>query len=124
MAPKSSVEAWKYVKREGADCICQLCGKNFSGTLTRVVDHLLSISNGNGGGVEGCPAISDEQKDAVQRDYDKSKAEKGRKEMKRQRIQKEIGMSSSPMNSSFTSKFDGSSSTQTKTCGASTLNAF
>jgi hypothetical protein len=124
MAPKSTAVAWKYVKREGADCICQLCGKHFSGTLTRVVDHLLSISSGNGGGVEGCPAISDEQKDAVQRDYDKSKEVKGRKEMKRQRIQREIAMSSSPVNSSFTSKFDGSSSTQTKTCGASTLNAF
>jgi hypothetical protein len=88
------------------------------------VDHLLNTSNGNGGGVEGCPAISDEQKDAVQRDYDKSKEEKGRKEMKRQQIQREIGMSSSPMNSSFTSKFNGSSSTQTKSCGPSTLNAF
>jgi hypothetical protein len=84
MAPKSSAEAWKYVKREGADYICHLCGKIFSGTLTRVVDHLLSIFSGNRGGVEGCPAIYDEQKDAVQQDYDKSKADKGRKEMKRQ----------------------------------------
>lgn len=112
------------MKKKGTDCICQLCGKHLSGPLTKLVDHLLNLSSGTKGGVEGCPTISDEQKDAMQQDYDKSKEVKGRKEMKRQRIQREIVMSSSPMNYSFTSKFNRSSSTQTKTCGVSTLNAF
>ena len=72
MAPhKSSAEAWKYVKKEGLHVTCLLCGHKFCGSLTRVVDHLLGVSNGSGGGVEGCKAISDEQKVVVQQDYDK-----------------------------------------------------
>ena len=63
-----------------------LCGHKFCGSLTQVVDHLLGVSNGSGGGVEACKGISDEQKVAVQQDYEKSKAERGKKEAKRQRI--------------------------------------
>jgi hypothetical protein len=50
--PKSTAEAWKHVKKEGNSLIYQLCGHNFSGSLTRAVDHLLGISDGSGGGVE------------------------------------------------------------------------
>jgi len=60
-----------------------MCGHNFSGSLTRVVNHLLSISNGSGGGVEGRTKICDEHKDAVEKDYKKSKVEKGKSDMKR-----------------------------------------
>ena len=47
------------------------------------MDHLLGINNGSGGGVEGCTKISDEQKDVVEKDYNKSKVEKGKRDMKR-----------------------------------------
>ena len=129
MAPhKSSTEAWKYVKKEGLYVTCMLCGHKFCGSLTWVVDHLLGVSNGSGGGVEACKGISDEQKVAVQQDYEKSKAEGGKKEAKRQRIQREIDVSSSPEIASHTSKFGGSSSTPaTNTIGGSgtaTLNTF
>lgn len=57
MAPgKSNAEAWKYMSREPKDptkLICSLCGDKFTGSLTRVVDHLLSSSNGRGGDVGG-----------------------------------------------------------------------
>ena len=85
MAPhKSSAEAWKYVKREGLYVTCMLCGHKFCGSLTRVVDHLLGVSNGSGGGVETCKGISDEQKVAVQQDmtYQKQKEVKGSKKEK------------------------------------------
>ena len=63
---------------------------------------------------------------AVQQDYDKSKAEKGKKEVKRKRIQREIDVSSSPEIASHTSKFGGSSSTPTIIggSGTATLNTF
>ena len=84
--PKSIVKAWKRVKKEGKDLVCPLCGHSLTGSLTRAVDHLLSISNGSGGGVEGCKKISDEQKDAVEKDYNNSKVEKGKMDMKRKQI--------------------------------------
>jgi hypothetical protein len=82
--PKSTPEAWKHVNKEGNSLLCQLCGHNFSGSLTRAMDHLLGISNGSGGGMEACTKISNEQKDAVEKDYNKSKVEKGKRDMKRQ----------------------------------------
>ena len=103
-----------------------LCGHKFCGSLTQVVNHLLGVSNGSGDGGEGCKAISDEQKVAVHQDYDISKAEKGKREVKRQRIQREIDVSSSPEIASHTSKFGGSSSTPTALggSGTTTLNTF
>jgi len=125
MAPQRSIAvAWKYVKKEGSEVICQLCGHTFTATLTRVVDHLLCISNGNGGGVEGCQGISDAQKDDVRKDYEKTKAERGKREIKRQRIMREINMSSSSSIPGFSSNVCGSSSTPSKTGGTTTLNAF
>lgn len=119
---KSTAEAWKYVN-EGSDRIYQFCGKHYTGSTTETVDHLLGASNGNGGGIEGCPKISDEQKDAVWQEHGNSKR-RSRNELKRQRIQREITMSSSLGIPSFTSNFSGSSSTPEKIGGASTLNAF
>jgi hypothetical protein len=59
------------------------------------VDHLLGINNGSGSGVERCTKISDEQKNAVEKDYNRSKVEKGKRDMKRQWIEREIVVSSS-----------------------------
>ena len=81
--PKSTVVAWNFVKNEGKNLLCQLCGHQFTGSLTRVVDHLLSISNGIGGGVEGCIKISNEQKTTVEKNYFTSKMEKEKREKKR-----------------------------------------
>jgi len=58
--PKSTVEVGNHVKKEGNNLVCQLCGHTFIASLTRVVDHLISISNGSGRGVEGCTKISNE----------------------------------------------------------------
>jgi hypothetical protein len=121
--PKSTAEAWKHVKKEGNSLVCQLCGHNFSGSLTRAVDHLLGISNGSGGGVEACTKISNEQKDAVQKDYNKSKVEKGKLDVKRQRIEREIAMSSSNTIHS-SSNMGGSSYASAKAGGTKTLNQF
>ena len=64
----------------------------------------------------------------MQKDYDKSKAEREKREMKRQRIQREIDVSSSIETGipSSTSKTvgSGSTSTPTKTGGTATLNTF
>ena len=49
---------------------CKLCNAEFVGSLTRVMDHLFSISVGKGGGVEGCPGVSTELKATLQRDHD------------------------------------------------------
>jgi hypothetical protein len=117
--PKSTAESWKHVKKEGNTLVCQLCGHNFNGSLTRAVDHLLGISDGSGGGVEGCKKISDEQKNAVEKDYNKSKIEKGKMDMKRQWIEREIAMTSSNT-IHFSSNLGGSSSTPTKAGGTKT----
>ena len=121
--PKSTVVAWNFVKKDGNNLSCQLCGHDFTGSLTRAVDHLLSISNGSGGGVEGCTKISDEQKTTVEKDYFTSKMEKEKRENKRQRIEREISMSSSNTFNSI-STIGGSSSTQVKTGGTKILNQF
>lgn len=60
----------------------------------------------------------------MQQDYDRSKAERGKRELKRQRIQREIDVSSSPEIASLTSKFGSSSSTPATTGGTTTLNTF
>jgi hypothetical protein len=87
------------------------------------VDSLLSNNNGSGGGVEACTKITDEQKATVEKDHSKSKVEKGKRDMKRQRIEREIGMSSSNT-IHYSSNIGGSSSTPTKTSGTKTLNQF
>ena len=74
MAPQRSIaEGWKYVDKldgsAGRHLKCKLCTE-FVGSLTRVMDHLLSISAGRVGGVEGCPGVSTELKETLQKDYD------------------------------------------------------
>ena len=56
MAPnKSTSEAWKHVTRNGANKVkCKLCPKVITGSLTRVMDHLLGITASKGGGVTAC----------------------------------------------------------------------
>jgi hypothetical protein len=60
--PKSTAETWKHVEKldgfNGRHVKGKLCNVEFVGSLTRVMDHLLSISNGKGGGVEGCKNVS------------------------------------------------------------------
>ena len=92
MAPRRSIaEGWKYLDKldgsAGRHLKCKLCNAEFVGSLTRVMDHLLSISAGRGGGVEGCPKLSTELKATLQRDYDIIKKTKQTNENKRQRIQ-------------------------------------
>ena len=62
---------------------CKLCNIEFVGPLTRVMDHLLSISNGRGGGVEGCKVVSTELKEILQKDYHKIKRAKQVQEKKK-----------------------------------------
>eukprot|EP00253_Pinus_taeda_P024452 PITA_24452 len=121
--PKSTVVAWNFVKKDGNNLSCQLCGHDFISSLTRAVDHLLSISNGSAGGVEGCTKISNEQKATVEKDYFTSKMENEKRVNKRQRIEREIAMSSSNTINSI-STIGGSSSTKVKTGGTKTLNQF
>ena len=70
------------------------------------MDHLLSISVGKGGGVEGCPGVSTELKATLQKDYDIIKKIKQTNENKRQCIQVELGMNYSPL-SPFSSSTAG-----------------
>eukprot|EP00253_Pinus_taeda_P004216 PITA_04216 len=53
--PKSTAEGWKYVEKLdgplGRHLKCKLCNDEFFGSLTRVMDHLLSVTNGKGVGV-------------------------------------------------------------------------
>eukprot|EP00253_Pinus_taeda_P016211 PITA_16211 len=123
--PKSTVVAWNYFQKDGFNLSCQLCGHNFTGTLTREVDHLLGISNGSGGGVEAYSKITDEQKATVEKDHSNSQMQKKKRVNKRQRIEREIAMSSSNT-INLVSKIGGSSSiaTQAKTSGTKTLNQF
>ena len=84
--PKSPAEAWKHMEKLdgpiGRHVKCKLCNIEFVGSLTRVMDHLLSISNGRGGGVEGCKVVSAELKEILQKDYDKRKKAKEVQETK------------------------------------------
>ena len=48
----------KLDRAAGRHSKCKLCNAEFFGSLTRVMDHFLSISAGKGGGVEGCTGVS------------------------------------------------------------------
>ena len=116
MAPRRSIaEGWKYVDKldgsAGRHLKCKLCNAEFVGSLTRVMDHLLSISAGRGGGVEGCPGVSEELKGTLQKDYDMIKKTQQTNENKRRRIQAELGMNYNPSSLfSLSTVGDGSSS--------------
>ena len=125
--PRSSAEAWKHMEKlDGQRHVkCKLCNIEFVGSLTRVMDHLLSFSNGRGGGVEGCKVVSAELKEILQKDYDKIKRAKQVQENKKQRVQSEIEMNYrlNPFSSfSPTMSTAGSSHQQAKTSGTPTLN--
>jgi hypothetical protein len=124
--PKSTAEGWKHVEKldgPGRHVKCRLCNFEFVGSLTRVMDHLLSITNGKGGGVEGCKNVSAELKETLQKDYDRLKKSKNMQDNKRQRIQSEIALnySSFPAFSSSMAA-TGSSSQSMKPSGTATLN--
>lgn len=74
---KSVAEGWKYVEKldgvSGRHLKCKLCNDQFVGSLTIVMDHLLSITNGRGGGVEGCKGVSPELKEILEKDYERIK---------------------------------------------------
>jgi len=77
--PKSTAEGWKHVEKldgPGRHLKCRLCNFEFVGSLTRVMDHLLSITNGKGGGVEDCKKVSAKLKETLQKDYDRLKKTK------------------------------------------------
>ena len=125
--PRSSAEAWKHMEKlDGQRHVkCKLCNIAFVGSLTRVMDHLLSISNGRGGGVEGCKVVSAELKEILQKDYDKIKRAKQVQENKKQRVQSEIEMNYrlNPFSSfSPTMSTAGSSHQRVKTSGTPTVN--
>ena len=91
--PKSTAEGWKHVEKlDGSRnrLKCKLCNLEFVGTLTRVMDHLLSITNGKGGGVVGCPGVSVELKKVLEKDYERIKKAKVVNENKKRRIAIEI----------------------------------
>ena len=94
--PKSTAEGWKYVEKldgpHGRHLKCKLCNNEFFGSLTRAMDHLLSVTNGKGGGVEGCKNVSAELKETLQKDYDNIQKAKKVNENKRQCVQTEITM--------------------------------
>jgi hypothetical protein len=74
--PKSTIEGWKHVENLdvlGRHLKCRLCNAEFVGSLTRVMGHLLSITNGNEGGVEGCKNVSAELKETLENDCDRMK---------------------------------------------------
>ena len=78
------------------------------------MDHLLSISNGKGGGVDGCKNVSSELKEILQKDHDKLKNAKQVKENKRQRVQAEIAMNYGSFSSLSSSMVGIGSSSQPK----------
>ena len=129
MAPRRSIaEGWKYVDKIGGSVgrhlKCKLCNAEFVGSLTRVMDHLLSISAGRGGGVEGCTGVSTELKATLQKDYDIIKKIKQTNESKRRRIQAELGMNYSPLSPFSSSTVGvGSSSQVLPTRETRTLNS-
>lgn len=50
MTPRKSNDgAWKYVNKDGENLVFPLCGKHFTGSLTRAVAHFLGITTGNEG---------------------------------------------------------------------------
>ena len=129
MASRRSIaKRWKYVEKfdgyVGRHLKCKLCNAEFVGSLTRVMDHLLSISAGRGGGVEGCSGVSTELKATLQKDYDIIKKIKQTNENKRQRIQAELRMNYSPLSPFSSSTVGvGSSSQVLPTRDTRTLNS-
>ena len=69
------------------------------------MDHLLPISNARGGGVEGCPGMSTDLKEMLQKDYDRMKKDNQMNENKIQHIQIEIVLNYKPF-SLFSSRMD------------------
>eukprot|EP00253_Pinus_taeda_P014305 PITA_14305 len=128
--PKSTAEGWKYVEKldgpHGRHLKCKLCNNEYFGSLTRVMDHLLSVTNGKGGGVEGCKNVSAELKETLQKDYDNIQKAKKVNENKRQRVQTEITMnynSFSALSSSTVGVGISSQSKIGKSSGTTTLNS-
>ena len=87
MAPQKSIaEGWKYMEKldgSGKHLKCKLCGHQFCGSLTRVMDHLLSSSNGKGDGVKGCKKVSAKLRQTLENDYDRIKRTKEMNENKK-----------------------------------------
>ena len=97
MAPKkSTAKGWKYVEKldkpHGRHLKCKLRNNEFFGSLTRVMDHLLSVTNGKGGGVEGCKNVFAKLKETLKKDYDNIQKAKKVNESKRQCVQTEIAI--------------------------------
>ena len=125
--PKSTAEGWKHVEKLdglGNHLKRKLYNLEFVGTLTRVMDHLLSITNGKGGGVVGCPGVSAELKTVLEKDYERIKKAKAVNENKKRRIATEIAMSYNPFPSFSPNMANAGSSCQsTKSFGTATLNS-
>jgi hypothetical protein len=72
--PKSTIEAWKHVDKlngfNGRHLKFRLCNVEFVGSLTRPMDHLLSISNGRGGGVKSYKNVSAKLEETLQKNFD------------------------------------------------------
>ncbi|GLJ44428.1 hypothetical protein SUGI_0931890 [Cryptomeria japonica] len=101
MAPnKSTSKGWKHVTRNGTYLHCNLCSKVYTGTLTRIKDHLLGISGGKGGGVTACPNVSKEIRDILEKEQASSIAGKMQVAQKKQRIEEDVSRSTSIMSSS------------------------
>jgi hypothetical protein len=124
-SPTSTTETWKRVETlDGFNerhVKCRLCNAEFVGSLTKVMDHLLSISNGKGGGVEGCKNVSAELKETLQKDYNGIKKAKKVNENKRQCIQEEIARNYNPFSSGMHAT--GSSFQPIKSSGTTPLNS-
>lgn len=69
---------------------CKLYCAHIIGPLTGVSDHLLSITNGRGGNVEGCKNVSAEHKEKLVKDYDNNKKTKQVKENKNDAFKKRL----------------------------------
>ncbi|KAH9322058.1 hypothetical protein KI387_016697, partial [Taxus chinensis] len=99
--PKSTVEGWKHVTRDGNNVKCRLCGHHFTGSLTRIMDHLLGISRGRGGDVAPCGSVTLEIRTALEKDQSSSISRKMKLVQRKQRIQDDM--------SKFTTSFVSSS---------------
>eukprot|EP00253_Pinus_taeda_P032068 PITA_32068 len=89
------------------------------------MDHLLSVTNGKGGGVEGCKNVSAELNETLQKYYDNIQKAKKVNENKRQRVHTEIAMtynSLSALSSSTVGVGSSSQSKISKSSGTATLN--
>eukprot|EP00253_Pinus_taeda_P002536 PITA_02536 len=89
------------------------------------MDHLLSVTNGKGGRVEGCKNVSAKLKETLQKDYDNIQKAKKVNENKRQHVQTEIAMNYNSLSALSSSKVGVGSSSQSKiskSSGTATLN--